>query len=321
MLLWGRPLLSSDYNEVLVDIATELAQNPGVVSSCPAPSLGHVEMLVFISTGMPEDVLKDMFREVDNRTDVQFVLRGWDDLQQVGSRIMRAKGKNQVNVVVHPELFRGYGVDKVPVYLVRRGHNWFRVTGYVGVQKATELAGTLKNPKDPVGNIYDVAEPDMLEVIERRVAEYDWDSAIKQAQERFRHRWVSLVSIPPASGDGWVYHVDPTVLLMRDVMLDDGRIVLAAGTSVNPFDYVGLNQPIVVFNPQRACEMAFAKSYSQPAYFLATALSLDVMREFGREVFIATPEVVDRFRVTGTPAVVVQEGRMVRVETKPCVDR
>jgi len=315
MPLLARPARCS---ENLADMAAALAGNPNALS-CPAPSSAAVGTLVFISTGMPKTALADLFAEADNRSDVQFVLRGWDDLARVGSRIMEAKGKAQVNVIVHPELFRGYGIEQVPVFLVKKEGKWFRVTGNVGLAKAREVAGTLKTPKEAVGEVYAVSEPDLLDEIEKRAARYDWDGAVKKARDRFAERWVSLVSLPPAVGTGEARLVNPTVVATQDVTLPDGSVVVAAGTGVNPLDYVGLDKPTVVFDPRRRCEMAFARAFPD-AHFLATTLSMAVLEQFGREVFIAPPEAVERFGLWATPAVITQEGRMFRVETKPCID-
>lgn len=306
-------------SENLADMAATLAANPNALS-CAAPSSAAVGTLVFISTGMPKASLADLFLEADNQTDVQFVLRGWDDLARVGSRIMEAKGKARVNVIVHPELFRGYGIEQVPVFLVKKDGKWFRVTGNVGLAKAREMAGTLKTPKEPVGEVYVVSEPDLLDEIEKRAARYDWDGAVKKARDRFTERWVSLVSLPPAVGSGETRLVNPTVVATQDVTLPDGSVVVAAGAEVNPLDYVGLDRPIVVFDPRRRCEMAFARAFSSDAYFLATALSMATLEQFGREVFIAPPEAVERFGLWATPAVITLENRMFRVETKPCID-
>lgn len=300
-------------------MAAGLAADPGAMS-CAAPSLNGVRVLVFVSTGMPQAELARLFEEADNRTDVQFVLRGWDDLVQAGSRISAAKGKARVNVIVYPQLFRGYGIEQVPVFLVQKEGRWYRVTGSVGLPKAEELAGTLAKPKEPLAAVYGVTEPDMVDVIEKRVAQYDWEGAVQRARHRFLERWVSYVSLPPAPvGSEHTRLVDPSVVATQDIAMPDGSVAIAAGSAVNPLDYVALDKPIVVFDPRRRCEMSFAKAFPE-AHFLVTALNVETMEQFGREVFVAPPETVERLGVWATPAVITQENRMLRVETKPCAD-
>lgn len=282
--------------------------------------------LIFISLSMPEGSLRELFTWADGRNDVQFILRGWGDLVELGGKIARIKGeKISINVMVHPNLFRKYEIEVVPVYLVKKEDSkWYRVIGDVGPQKAEELAGTLQDRKKAVGEVYAIAEPDMLELLERRISEYDWEGAAKRAEEKLRSGWFSYAGLNPApvglNEREREYSVDPSVAVSEDITLPDGRVVVKAGASVNPLDFIGLNKPVVVFNPERRCEVSWVLGSFKDAYYMATKISVPFMERFKREVFVLVPEAVERFGLRWTPSVVWQDGRIFRVRVEPCED-
>ncbi len=287
---------------------------------CSKPeSLKGVNAIVFISASMPDGSLRDLFGEARGRQDVQFVLRGWDDLPGLGKRLQEMMGKETINIVVHPELFRGYKIEAVPVFLIQKKGSWYRVTGNVSLARAFELAGTLKDPGEHQGEVYNVAEPDMLKVIEERVASYDWETAAREAGERSYGHWIGYADLPPAEHPD-ERRVDPSLVASMDITLPDGRVVVRAGDRVNPLDYIGLEKPVVIFNPQRRCELEYARSFPKDAFFLATSVSIQFLESFPREVFVVVPEAVERFGLRATPSVVVQEGQALKVTTHPCVD-
>lgn len=103
---------------------------------------------------------------------------------------------------------------------------------------------------------YEIAEPDFLSEIESKKFEFvkKIGKETEKAKERFySQKWVSL---PPSKKD-YVYYVDPTYTLERDIpkVNKKGQIVgilYKKGTKVNPLDYIQIKPPpMIIFN---ACD-------------------------------------------------------------------
>ena len=89
------------------------------------------DVQIFISSGMPEGVLRSLFRQAldEGAKRVRFVVRGFEP-QKVGELLKKLRMllpdpyKDDVLVEVDPNAFRAYNVTEVPVYLVKNKDKW-----------------------------------------------------------------------------------------------------------------------------------------------------------------------------------------------------
>lgn len=320
--------------EAAAALAEESRQKALDLFPKPPDPVADVTTYVFVSLGMPESVLKKLFQQAKDRKDVAFVLRGWTppNFTQMGLKVislMPDKTRNdQVNVIVDPLLFRGYHIDRAPVFLHHsKRHGWRRLSGEISLDGAIEQIEKGRY-NQVVGNLYAIKEPDILEVIEQRMAEVNWDGVMKSAHNRAINL-MPQYELPVAERDDSRL-VDLTIRLSADITDHEGRIVAPSGTAVNPLDYVALPEPILVFDPSVERQMKWIRSELAARkggidpLVLATHLPApdektgkSISDDFGGiQVYPLNAELVTRLQIRSTPSVIEQEGVFLRVKEK-----
>jgi hypothetical protein len=112
------------------------------------------------------------------------------------------------------------------------------------------------------GTVWPVIEPDLLEQIHARLTQLEKTGETARLNEELKRRTIARVNRPePVAGDlrrlgarSWRF--DPTITVERDIADDKGRVIIAAGTRVNPLDTVPLRAPLVFLDgddPGTAC--------------------------------------------------------------------
>ncbi|RMD69022.1 MAG: hypothetical protein D6819_08005 [Gammaproteobacteria bacterium] len=277
------------------------------------------KLIVFITLGMPEGALRSLFEQGAGRSDVVFVVRGWDppDIMGLVKRLhalFPEKGAPP-NVAVHPALFEAFHVEQAPVYLAFHQGKARTVRGEISLEGARELLA--RHPPDhPVGPLHPVEEPDILAIIKERIAAFDWRAALEKAKARASEAPPPLDL--PMARKRRRYAVDPSIVVTRDIAAPDGRLVAAKGTRVNPLDALDLDYRYVIFNPEHPEEIEQVKTWQAKygnLFLMATRFSdaVDMARTFGQPVYPANRLIADRLGVSETPALVEQEGSVLMV--------
>ena len=90
----------------------------------------------------------------------------------------------------------------------------------------------------PINRTYRIAEKDMLEVIQRKIEEVDWEAVNRRLRERiYRYKPVDSIVLTEAK-DHRVRYVDPTWYLPFDIKDAYGNVLYSKGTAVNPLEKV-----------------------------------------------------------------------------------
>lgn len=287
--------------------------------------------LVFVSGAMPDRVLKALLLEADGDKDTAFVVRGWSAnggfnalRQRLFSLAAKKNGRPTANfnLICDPRLFKGYRIEAVPVFLIKSGHEWRRASGEASLTMAKIQAR--KRIRPVLGPLYAIAEPDLLEEIKRRMDQTNWAAIMNRARDRATMPITAGYALPEATKDK-VYFVDPTVTFRDSVALDDGRVVAQAGDSVNPLLQIRLSRKYVVFDPNRAGQMDVARQWVKEdprTMLIATSIPLygedlpSLQQQMGQPVFPLSRLIADRLGIISTPALVEQEGHVLRVSIK-----
>ena len=101
------------------------------------------------------------------------------------------------------------------------------------------------------GAVWPVVEPDLLAQIHARLAHLEKTGETARLNEELKRRTIARVNRPePVAGLGAAaamrsWRFDPTITVERDIADDKGRVIIAAGTRVNPLDTVPLRAPLV----------------------------------------------------------------------------
>lgn len=177
-----------------------------------------------------------------------------------------------------------------------------------------------------VGPTYDIAEPDLLEVIQSRLSRMEKSGELARKQGEYRDHVISAVENPkPAPGlkttaAKRTYFIDPTWTLDQDIRSADGAILFARGQKVNPLDHTSLREKLVFFDGRDRRQVSFAKQLLRNQDravkpILVAGEPLNLMRDWKRQVFYDQGgTLVRRLGIRQVPAVVTQNGKRLRVD-------
>ncbi|OYW44979.1 MAG: type-F conjugative transfer system protein TraW [Novosphingobium sp. 12-63-9] len=152
------------------------------------------------------------------------------------------------------------------------------------------------------GQAFPVIEPDLLSTVEARL-------------KRVR-RPTPVAGLSPATETrDWTY--DPTVQLEHDIRDQKGNLIGRAGQRINPLDFVAIKQALVFVDGDDADQIAWATSrytdLNAKIIFVSGSPIEEMTNRKRRFYFDQEGKLTSRFGIEHTPAVVQQNGRVMRV--------
>jgi conjugal transfer pilus assembly protein TraW len=172
-----------------------------------------------------------------------------------------------------------------------------------------------------------VIEPDLLEQIEARLKHLEASGETARLNERLKQRTIARVNRPePVAGiihaaslRSWQF--DPTISAERDIADQKGRIIIARGTRVNPLDTVPLRAPLVFLDGDDPAQLAWASARygkTNAKLILVRGAPLALMKARQRRFYFDQGgALVTHFGIRAVPAVVEQQGRVLRITETP----
>lgn len=307
-------------------------------------------ILVFVSRSMGATALNRLMDRAEGDSKVQLLFQGipeggtlTDAVSDIQSMVLGRQ--NPPNVSINPNLFREYGITSVPTMVAERKLVGAGTSSEPVYKKVAKVQG-LANPewlRDRVshgdegdlgsyGPVTHISEPDLIEVMKRRVMEIDWDEKRENAIASYWEKY-QFNHLPPATASR-TRSIDPSVYITEDIVTPDGQVVAHAGDVINPLAMRRFTQVIVVFDPlsnqfgkqlQEAIEEAKDRSGAVRVTYIATRMDRDkgwasyeeVANEVGEHIYILTPDVMNRFQIEKTPSIVMAEQGMFVVEELP----
>ena len=175
------------------------------------------------------------------------------------------------------------------------------------------------------GATWPVAEPDLLDAIETRLREMQRSGDLARLEEEARVRARRQLKEPePVPGiaparEARSRAFDPAIAVARDIRAEDGTLIAAAGTRVDPLARLPLTRDLIFVDGRREAEIAWALAHDRPAkVVLLAGRPLDLMRRHRRPFFFDTGgRLAARFGVARTPTLVAQDGAMLRLTEVP----
>lgn len=177
-----------------------------------------------------------------------------------------------------------------------------------------------------VGPTYDIAEPDLLDVIQSRLSRMAENGELAQKQREYRDRVIGSIEKPKplaeikATTTKRTFYVDPTWVLDRDIRGADGSLLFARGLKINPFDHISLREKLVFFDGRDRQQVSFVKKTlqklnGQAKPILVAGEPLSLMRDWKRRVFYDQGgTLIHKFGIRQVPAIVAQDGKRFRVD-------
>lgn len=306
------------------------------LGAAPSPlgKNGQPLKILFISFSLGESVLKGIFEDASGQDDVLLVFRGPKPGQKLPALFADLKRLLKdvdpvPNIVIDPTRFQKWRVSSVPDIIVESGDKVLLQSR--GVSSLTWLNDKLKagasGDLGRLGEVYDIAEIDLLDEIKRRTAAIDWRQKQQQAIARFWEQQ-KFEHLPTVQEDR-DRTLDLTITAPRDLTAPNGQLIIRAGQTVNPLDKMPFGLCLVVFDATDKTQISFARQLScqdkqARVMYLASALP----RQDGWEglkaletalhapVYLLTPDVRSRFQLQRVPAVVEQMGNRIAVHER-----
>lgn len=230
-------------------------------------------------------------------------------------------GSVPLEVGIDPRPFTDFGqVVLAPVVIIHYPNgDVARADGIVTPTFVHEryLAG-VKN-QGRLGPPVEIAERSLLDEISDRIAKLDGPKIQRDAQKRF---WARLgkpaVDLPTAQ----LYtrrEFDFSFRTQTDLTDNNGKVLVASGTTFNPLQQMAFNRHVVVFNPSTPGEVetvqALIRSAAMPSHqirLIATHFATkpgiapeqaqrDLETAFKSKVFLLDPLFTTRFSIASTP--------------------
>lgn len=295
---------------------------------------GKPVRVMFVSFSLGGAVLKGIFEEASGQEDVLLVFRGPKPGQKLPGFFADLKALLKdidplPNIVIDPTRFQKWKVTTVPDIVVEaQGRALLRVKGVSSLDwvKSRQNAGR-QGDLGRFGEVYDIAEIDLLEAIKSRLATLDGSRMRQQAIARFWQK--RPFEVLPASREDRDLLIDLTVTAPRDLVAPNGNLIIRAGHTVNPLDQLAFGLCLIVFDATQPAQLDTVRQLpcrdqNARVLYLATQLS----RENGWEglksletmldvpVYLLTPDVRQRFQLQHVPAVVEQSGNRIVVRER-----
>lgn len=171
------------------------------------------------------------------------------------------------------------------------------------------------------GAVWAIAEPDLLAQIHARLTQLEKTGETARLGEELKRRTIAKVNRPePVAGltnalspRSWQF--DPTITVERHIADNKGRVIVAAGTRINPLDTVPLRAPLVFLDGDEPGQIAWAlRRYgtSRAKLILVKGAPLELMKARQRRFYFDQGgTLVKRFGIRAVPASVEQQGRVL----------
>ena len=177
------------------------------------------------------------------------------------------------------------------------------------------------------GEVWPVIEPDLLAQIHARLTRLEATGATARLDAELRRRTIARVNRPElvaglalaANTRSWRF--DPTITVERDLSDDKGRLIIAAGTRVNPLDTVPLREALVFLDGDDPRQLAWATQRYTPEavkLILVNGAPLALMKARQRRFYFDQGgKLTAHFGIRAVPATVEQHGRVLVVTERP----
>ncbi|MDD5277759.1 MAG: TrbC family F-type conjugative pilus assembly protein [Methylovulum sp.] len=299
--------------------------NPGENASQTIGGDGiHPGRWIFVSFGMPDEELKAAAKEAAE-THSALVFRGVAEGENTGAlarRLYRLVNGIQPmpGAVIDPLLFKRFGVKAVPTMVV--------IDKAGLVRSVRGLPGFAWLSKQDIGDagqkgqVYTIAEPDMIEEIQRRIRVTDWK---KQKQDALANFWKGQgkgLDLPNADRN-LERLIDPSLRVTQDIVHPDGRLIAKKGQKINPQTLMPMQHAYIVFDATQPDQVDLAKKWGdaylrnkKPVVYLFTKMDTQngwtqfnaTVQQMNAPVYQLNKALMNRFQIKALPSVIEGQG-------------
>ncbi len=301
------------------------------------------KILIFVSHSLGGRGLNDLLDAVSGNPDAVLVFRGFPKNMRLGEGIKAiqalAAQKNPVpNIIIDPTLFRKHRITAVPTIVMLAEPSSLGKAPQVlasvqGISNLTWLARRVAQgatgDQGIKGSIETISEPDLIEAMQERFAQINWEKKKQQIAGQFWQKQ-SFYALPTAKKTQTRY-LDPHITATNNIQAADGTVLIKRGTMINPLTLRDFTQAVVVFDPLDNRQLEWLNKTipilkKRQGVTRLTLIATQFDKEKGWEaytkladavaapVYLLTPDLVERFALTVTPSVITAQDKLFVVE-------
>lgn len=191
------------------------------------------------------------------------------------------------------------------------------LTATVGTAQAEDLGS--------YGHQWDIEEQDGVQQMIDKLKKMKEDGTLDKIQKQYQKDFIDHINNPtPIAGISKAttprtYTVDPSIVIQEPIRNEQGVVMVAPGTRVNPLDYMKWSKAVVLIDARDEDQVDFVKKrlvdHPNDKIILVGGSFVKLMKELKVRVYYDLGGAfTKRFNLTKVPAVVSQTGKVLQVQ-------
>lgn len=175
------------------------------------------------------------------------------------------------------------------------------------------------------GQTYSVKEKDMLEAILAKLDSLEKSGWIANKQKEMQDQAIHSINYPkPVAGLSKVaadstFYFDPTIVVTENITDQDGRLIVPAGTIVNPIEKIPLTKSMLFFDGEDPKQVSWAKAWLEreprAVPILINGSYIELSKKWQRTVYFDQKgTMTSKLNLKAVPSRVYQEGLRLRID-------
>lgn len=177
-----------------------------------------------------------------------------------------------------------------------------------------------------IGETYPIKEMDLLDFIQARLKQMqksgEFEKINKQMVAAVKKRSDRPTPVKDISSTKAYrkWFIDPSVSIKNDILDAEGKVVVKAGTAVNPLNHVTLKSTFIFYDGDNKTQTAWAMKQDKllkgrTKLVLINGSIVEQIKLFKKKVlFDQNGQLVNKLKIQHTPALAAQEGLQIKVE-------
>lgn len=285
---------------------------------------------IFVSMSMPAHEMKAAAEEAARSKSI-LVFRGVEKGGDTGTVTRRLYTivkdiKPIPAAVIDPTLFIRFNVQSVPSMIETNAAGETRSArglpgfGWLSKQEAGDLGQR--------GPVFGIDEPDMIEEMQRRMKEFDWQKEKQRAIDNFWAHQNDSVTLPVAEKNS-ERRINTSIISTQDIFHPDGRLIIKKGQTINPQALMPMRHVYIVFDATNKRQVEIAKkigdetlTQQKPVIYLFSKVNTNKGWKHYNEttalmnapIYKLNKAIVDRFKIKALPSIVEGRGDSIVVK-------
>lgn len=285
---------------------------------------------IFVSMGMPTHELKAAAEEASITKSI-LVFRGVEPDGDTGTITKRLYAivkdiKPFPPSVIDPTLFTRFNVKVVPTMIETNQTGETRIAR--GLPGFSWMAKQEPGDLGQRGSLYGISEPDMIDEMQRRMREHDWEKEKQHAIDNFWTNQQDAVNLPTAEKNNERL-IDTAIVATQDIVHPtSGMLIVKKGQMINPQAIMPMRHVYILFDATNKKQVEIAQKVGddllkkqKPVVYLFSKMDTKQGWEQYNQtqtllnvpIYKLNQTIVDRFKIQALPSVVQGEGSSLKV--------